>query len=151
MGPSSTWIWILLWIETFLNFQNITLYNHYLLMMSQKEAPMREAPIRLAPMSEAPMSASWVLPRKVAKIVWISVQSSFEDYDGCFLLCTSSSRRKHPGSTQHHLIIYLMYMPELVGFQTMVILDHYGMTFDAVGVFSLVFQLLFKSGSSYCG
>ena len=31
-------------------------------------------------------------------------------------------------------------MPELVGFQTMVILDPYG----------LDFQLLFKSGSSYC-
>jgi hypothetical protein len=30
-------------------------------------------------------------------------------------------------------------MPELVGFQTMVILDPYGMTFDAVGVFGLVF------------
>ena len=29
-------------------------------------------------------------------------------------------------------------MPELVGFQTMVILDSYGMTFDAVGVFGLV-------------
>ena len=42
-------------------------------------------------------------------------------------------------------------MPELVGFQTMVILDPNRMTFDAVGVFSLVFQLLFKSGSSYCG
>ena len=41
-------------------------------------------------------------------------------------------------------------MPELVGFQTMVILDPYGMTFDAVGVFGLVFWLLFKSGSSYC-
>ena len=41
-------------------------------------------------------------------------------------------------------------MPELVGFQTMVILDPYGMTFDAVGVFGLDFQLLFKSGSSYC-
>ena len=35
-------------------------------------------------------------------------------------------------------------MPELVGFQTMVILDPYGMTFDAVGVFGLVFWLLFK-------
>ena len=44
----------------------------------------------------------------------------------------------------------LLYMPELVGFQTMVILDPYGMTFDAVGVFGLDFQLLFKSGSSYC-
>ena len=32
----------------------------------------------------------------------------------------------------------------------MVILDPNGMTFDAVGVFGLVFQLLFKSGSSYC-
>ena len=41
-------------------------------------------------------------------------------------------------------------MPELVGFQTMVILDPNGMTFDAVGVFGLVFWLLFKSGSSYC-
>ena len=42
-------------------------------------------------------------------------------------------------------------MPELVGFQTMVILDPNGMTFDAEGVFGLVFWLLFKSGSSYCG
>ena len=41
-------------------------------------------------------------------------------------------------------------MPELVGFQTMVILDHKGMTFDAGGVFGLDFWLLFKSGSSYC-
>ena len=41
-------------------------------------------------------------------------------------------------------------MPELVGFQTMVILDPNGMTFDAVGVFSQVFWLLFKSGSSNC-
>ena len=41
-------------------------------------------------------------------------------------------------------------MPELVGFQTMVILDPYGITFNAVGVFGLDFQLLFKSGSSYC-
>ena len=41
-------------------------------------------------------------------------------------------------------------MPELVGFQTMVILDPYGMTFDAVGVFGLVFLILSKSGSSYC-
>ena len=32
----------------------------------------------------------------------------------------------------------------------MVILDLNGMTFDAVGVFGLVFWLLFKSGSSYC-
>ena len=34
------------------------------------------------------------------------------------------------------------YLTELVGFQTMVILDPYGMTFDAVGVFGLYFQLL---------
>ena len=32
----------------------------------------------------------------------------------------------------------------------MVILDPYGIIFDAVGVFGLAFQLLFKSGSSYC-
>ena len=42
-------------------------------------------------------------------------------------------------------------MPELVGFQTMMILDPNGMIFGAVGVFGLAFQLLFKSGSSYCG
>ena len=33
----------------------------------------------------------------------------------------------------------------------MVILDPYGITFNAVGVFGLDLQLLFKSGSSYCG
>jgi hypothetical protein len=42
-------------------------------------------------------------------------------------------------------------MPELAGFQTMVILDPNGIIFDAVGVFGLAFQILFKSGSSYCG
>ena len=41
-------------------------------------------------------------------------------------------------------------MPELVGLQTMVILDPNGMIFDAVGAFGLAFQFLFKSGSSYC-
>ena len=30
-------------------------------------------------------------------------------------------------------------MPEFVGFQTMVILDPYGMTFDASGIFCLAF------------
>ena len=30
-------------------------------------------------------------------------------------------------------------MPEFVGFQTMVILEAYGMTFDAVDVFGLAF------------
>ena len=39
---------------------------------------------------------------------------------------------------------------ELVGFQTMVILDPYDMAFDAVGVFGLDFWLLFKSALSYC-
>ena len=39
-------------------------------------------------------------------------------------------------------------MPKFVGFQTMVILDLYGMTFDAVGVFGRGFRLLLKSGSS---
>ena len=36
-------------------------------------------------------------------------------------------------------------------FVTMVILDPYGMNFDAVGVFGLAFHLLFKSCSTYCG
>ena len=40
-------------------------------------------------------------------------------------------------------------MPELVGFQTMVILDPNGMNFDVVSWDW--FWLLFKSGSSYCG
>ena len=42
-------------------------------------------------------------------------------------------------------------MPELVGFQTMVILDPNSMSFDAVCVFGPDFQPLFKSSSSYCG
>ena len=41
-------------------------------------------------------------------------------------------------------------MPEFVGFQTIVILDPYGMTFYAVGVFGLAFYLLFRSWSTYC-
>ena len=41
-------------------------------------------------------------------------------------------------------------MTELVGFKTMVILDPNSMTFDAVGVFGLVFWLFLKSSSSYC-
>ena len=41
-------------------------------------------------------------------------------------------------------------MPALVGFQTMVILDPNGMSFDAVCVFGPDFHLLFKSSSSYC-
>ena len=57
-------------------------------MLSQKEAP----------------SVS-----KIANLVWISVQFSFVDYvwllPGCFLLCTSSSKRKHPGSTYNYLIM----------------------------------------------
>ena len=40
-------------------------------------------------------------------------------------------------------------MPELVGFQTLVIIDPNGMTFDAVGAFDLAFLLLFESGTSY--
>ena len=43
------------------------------------------------------------------------------------------------------------HVSKFVGFQTMVILDPYGMTFDAVGVFGLAFHLLFKSLSTYCG
>ena len=40
---------------------------------------------------------------------------------------------------------YFDKVPEFVGFQTMVILDHYVTTFDAVGVFGLAFPLLFRS------
>ena len=41
-------------------------------------------------------------------------------------------------------------MPELVGFQTMEILDPNGVTFDAVGVFGLDFWFFLKSALSYC-
>ena len=43
----------------------------------------------------------------------------------------------------------LSYMPELVGFQSMVILDPNGMNFDTVDVFGPAFWLLFKSCSFY--
>ena len=42
------------------------------------------------------------------------------------------------------------YMPELLGFETMLIIDPYGMAFDAMLVAGLVFSLLFKLVSSYC-
>ena len=62
--------------------------------------------------------------------------------------CNFESRVLKP----QRIVFWKFYnVPELVGFQTMLILDPYGMTFDAVGVFGLDFQLLFKSGSSYCG
>ena len=40
-------------------------------------------------------------------------------------------------------------MLKFVGFQTIVILDHNGMTYDAVSVFGTDFWLLFKFGLSY--
>ena len=43
----------------------------------------------------------------------------------------------------------LPYVPDFVGFQTIVILDPYDMTFNAVGVFALTFNILFKSYSTY--
>ena len=42
------------------------------------------------------------------------------------------------------------YLPELVGFQTMVILNLYCIFFHAVIVFALEFDLLFKYCSTYC-
>ena len=57
-------------------FSQLSWFHHYHyvhydpLMMSQKEAPKKHP---------------WVLPRKVAIMVWIYVQFSFVEYDGCFL------------------------------------------------------------------
>ena len=81
---------ILLW--GFLSSSSYYIYHvHYdPLMMSQKEAPRKHPSM---------------LPRKVANMVWISVPLTFVEYDGCFLLCTSSSRRKYPGSTHHYLLM----------------------------------------------
>ena len=42
-------------------------------------------------------------------------------------------------------------MPKLLGFETMLIIDPYGMAVDARVVAGLVFSLLFKLVSSYCG
>ena len=48
-------------------------------------------------------------------------------------------------------VFWIFYhVPEFVGFQSMVILDPYGMTLDAEGVFGLAFHLLFRSWSTYC-
>ena len=43
------------------------------------------------------------------------------------------------------------YMPEQLGFETMLIIDPWGMAFHAVGVIGLTFDFLFKMVSSYCG
>ena len=42
-------------------------------------------------------------------------------------------------------------MPEQLGFETMLIIDPWGMAFHAVGVIGLTFDFLFKMVSSYCG
>ena len=44
------------------------------------------------------MGASWVIPRKVDKMVLISAQFSFEENDGCFLL-HGSGRKKMVGDS----------------------------------------------------
>ena len=50
---------------------------------------------------EAAKMHTWVLPRKVAKMVWIFVQFSIVGYDGCFLGASYYVlKRKHPVSTQ---------------------------------------------------
>ena len=41
-------------------------------------------------------------------------------------------------------------MPEQLGFETMLIIDPWGMAFHAVGVIGLTFDFLFKMVSSYC-
>ena len=49
---------------------------------------------------------SWVLPRKVAKMVWISVQFSFIEYDGCFLLSMYQQQQKEePKKHPYYLLM----------------------------------------------
>ena len=59
-------------------------------MMSQKEAPRKHP---------------WVLPRKVAKMVWISVPFTFVEYDGCFLGASYYVLAAAEGSTHEAPII----------------------------------------------
>ena len=48
-------------------------------------------PTFLGSTQEAHMGATCVLPRKVDRMVWISDQFSFEENDGCFLLCITQA------------------------------------------------------------
>ena len=57
--------------------------------------------------------------------------------------------KKSPQLKNQFLKISL-YMPELLGFKTMLNIDPYGMAVDARVVAGLVFSLLFKLVSSYC-
>ena len=54
---------------------------------------------------ESPRKHTWVLPRKVAKMIWISVQFSFLEYDGCFLGASYYVLGAAEGSTQEAPII----------------------------------------------
>ena len=48
-----------------------------------------------------------MLPRKVGKMVSIFGEDSFEENDGCFLLCTTDSVVLVKGSTQEaHTVAY---------------------------------------------
>ena len=42
------------------------------------------------------------------------------------------------------------YVPKQLGFETMLIIDQWGMAFSAVGVIGLSFDFLFNMVSSYC-
>ena len=72
-----------------------TRYIHYdPLMMSQKEAPRKHP---------------WVLPRKVAKMVWILFHLPlYVEFDGCFLGASYYALAAAEGSTQEALIISLL-------------------------------------------
>ena len=59
--------------------------------------------------------ASWVLARKVAEMVWISVQFNSEEYEGCFLgasyyvAAAEGSTQEAPIIIYHQLEIYTNY------------------------------------------
>ena len=47
----------------------------------------------------------WVLPRKVAKMVWVSVPFTFVEYDGCFLGASYYALAAAEGSTDNYSLM----------------------------------------------
>ena len=58
--------------------------------------------------------------------------------------------KKSP-TLKNQFLKFSPYVPELLGFETVLILYPYGMAVHARVVAGLVFSLLFKLVSSYCG
>ena len=110
--------------------------------------PIHENCLPLVPpiWSSWPSLGSMILIGTKFYLVW-SPTTQFSqkiDWNRPILTCEFLDRQKNSFLNFHR------YMPEQLGFETMLIIDPWGMAFHAVGIIVLTFDFLFKMVSSYC-